>query len=105
MPLPPEPAQRALHLVGGVAVAPLLPACQRKKGLRQGGWGNYTTLGNKLRKLGVQGKPWIFIAHGFVEVCCREHNPNDFDDKRKFRVVDEPGLLSYDADCRLRGRR
>ena len=78
-----------------------LPPCERLVGLNTGGWLSYTTLAKHLRELGVvRAKPWVLIAAGCVEVCCWNHNPDDFNGGRRFRI-NRDKLLAFDAEARL----
>lgn len=78
-----------------------LRACQRTSGLRAQGWTTYKVLLGKLRKLGLQGKLWVYVGVGFIEVCCPNHDAKNFDAGRKFRIKDKDALLAYDTELRL----
>jgi hypothetical protein len=69
--------------------------------LRKVGWVNYAGIATKLRRLGIKAKPWVLVGYGLVGVCCKNHDPNSFDDGRKFRILDEVALISYDAEIRM----
>ena len=78
-----------------------LPACKRKVGCIKQGWVTYTVFASKLRKLGLLGKPWIYVGLGFAEVCCLDHDTGNFKADRKFRIKDVDALLAYDTELRL----
>lgn len=78
-----------------------IPPCRRTIGVRCYGWVGYATMVAKLRAMGIRGKLWVLVGLHLLEVCCDQHNPNDFDGKRKFRVVDRDALLAYDTAMRL----
>lgn len=95
--------QACLRLLGGGARARELekPPCARSIGCRKEGWIRYAAFATKLRKLGLHGKPWVYVGLGFIEVCCPNHDANVFDAGRKFRIKDVDVLLSYDAELRM----
>lgn len=81
------------------------PPCEWKTGLRKYKWMSYQTFSATLRDMGVRAKPWVVVGLGFARVCCKHHDPNEFDDGRRFQIVSEAMLVAYDADRRLAGAR
>lgn len=79
----------------------LVPACQRMTSINAGGWVRYGRVQKQLLDMGIKAKVWVLVSMGHVEVCCRNHDPDNFDDHRKFRIVDRGALEALDAERRL----